>query len=351
MGQGDSGSRLVLLDGLRGVAAITVLLYHLPETVPGDFLFERGYLMVDLFFLLSGFVLALSAEPRLASGLCVTRFMLARAVRLWPMIAIGALIGSAATYLILIDDGVTMRRTFWHGVQTLMAIFLIPSLIRTRSNALFPLNGPHWSLLFEVVANAAHALVLWRLGNRALLGVVLVFAALLVFSIMERGLNTAGPFYGYWHFAVPRLGFSYCAGIWLARQWRAGARTWRVAWPVALFLPAGCVVALAAASVPSIIGDVALVMLVFPICLWLAASAVVPGAVVPALTWLGALSYPLYAIHQPFVRVAEHFSGTGWSAIIAAAVTVLLALALAAVFERRRRHRLGGGAGVSVPVR
>ncbi len=63
---GQSRHRLVALDGIRGVAALVVLLFHMQLPIPAQF--DRGYLMVDLFFMLSGFVLTLSAEPRLRGG-------------------------------------------------------------------------------------------------------------------------------------------------------------------------------------------------------------------------------------------------------------------------------------------
>lgn len=91
--QGDHGRRLVTLDGLRGMAAIAVMLYHIGNVYQFGGPFRAGYLFVDFFFLLSGFVLALSVEPRFARGWTTAAFMRARIVRLWPVIAIGALAG------------------------------------------------------------------------------------------------------------------------------------------------------------------------------------------------------------------------------------------------------------------
>lgn len=338
----DGGQRLILLDGVRGIAALAVLYYHLPRTVPGDFLFNRGYLMVDLFFLLSGFVLCLSAEPRLAAGMGAARFLRARIIRLWPMIAAGALVGSAVGYAILIlSDGIfSLRASFWHGVQTLMALALLPSIIRTRSGALFPLNGPHWSLLFELGANAVHALVLWRLGNRSILALALLFAALLIASIKQVGLNNAGPFFADWYYAIPRLGFSYCAGILLARHWLSGRGRVSAPWLVALLLPLASICLAALLEVDRIVEDAALVTVVFPALLWVAACSTAPEAARPALTWLGAISYPLYAVHTPLLKLAATFFGTPTAAMAAALGAIALAAVLAAVFERHRHHRL-----------
>src|ERR1700761_6004380 len=76
------------LDGLRGVAAIAVMLHHFrPLTAP--WLFAHGYLAVDLFFLLSGFVIAHAYDARFRKGLGVPAFLVIRLIRLWPMIAFG----------------------------------------------------------------------------------------------------------------------------------------------------------------------------------------------------------------------------------------------------------------------
>lgn len=344
--------RLIMLDGLRGMAALAVLYYHLPNSLPGAGLFARGYLMVDLFFLLSGFVLALTAEPRLAGGLGGVRFMLARVRRLWPMIAVGAGLGTGAALIFLFDRGISLHELSRHGLLALFALFLVPSLIATRSNALFPLNGPHWSLLFEVIANFFHAFVLWRLNNRTLLMIAGVFAVLLVLSIYERGLNSAGPFFSNWHHAFPRLGFSYCIGIWLARNWRDGRLRISVPWPLALFLPLLGIITAAVSGIDQPTGDAVLVIIAFPLCLLLAVSSKAPPSAVPVLGWLGAISYPLYAVHDPLLKLAQFASVRPVAQALAAIVALALAAGLAAVFERRRKHRpLASSGALSQPIR
>ena len=79
---------------MRGIAAIAVMLTHAQGKFSGIEGFSRAYLLVDFFFLLSGFVLGLAADPQLRAGMGCERFMRARWRRLWPMIAIGALLGA-----------------------------------------------------------------------------------------------------------------------------------------------------------------------------------------------------------------------------------------------------------------
>lgn len=84
------------LDGLRGVAALIVVIYHRRFWVAG---FEdwHGYLAVDFFFLPSGFVISHAYGGRLASGqLSPDRFAVARVIRLYPLIVLGAVLGTVS---------------------------------------------------------------------------------------------------------------------------------------------------------------------------------------------------------------------------------------------------------------
>ena len=67
-------ARMFQLDGLRGIAAFMIVGYHLDIVYGIGGPFQRGYLFVDLFFLLSGFVLAVSTEKKLLSGIGAIEF-------------------------------------------------------------------------------------------------------------------------------------------------------------------------------------------------------------------------------------------------------------------------------------
>src|SRR6185437_6209521 len=77
------------LDGLRGVAALAVVLYHYAS----DLIAPHGYLAVDLFFAMSGFVIASAYEAKLKDGLDVRGFLGIRAKRLAPLWMLGAIVG------------------------------------------------------------------------------------------------------------------------------------------------------------------------------------------------------------------------------------------------------------------
>ena len=86
----SSKSHFEVLDGLRGVAAIAVMLFH---SYHAEGLFHNAWSAVDLFFLLSGFVIAYSSDEHLQHGMPATQFLLRRLIRLYPMIVLGTLVG------------------------------------------------------------------------------------------------------------------------------------------------------------------------------------------------------------------------------------------------------------------
>lgn len=324
-------SRHVMLDGVRGFAALTVLALHL--NIEGLEGFRRGYLMVDLFFMLSGFVMTLAYEPKLRTGLTPLRFMIGRYRRLLPVVWLGVAIG-IGSYLVLRDANWGVRG--W-ALQVGMAMFLVPTVWISRDPALFPLNRPHWSLFFELVANAVHALVLWRLGDRAIGWVTILFALLLAWSIMEVGSNGHGAFQDLWYLGFLRVGFGYVAGVWLARRWARSKPTTTLPWPLILMLLT--IVLLAIEAVPVWIGEIFAVMIAFPVVVWLAASVHVPQRSHKPLIWLGAISYPLYATHGPILALLRDRGG-GWGAtVVAAGLSIAVAVVAMMALERARLRR------------
>ncbi|MCB2057920.1 MAG: acyltransferase [Novosphingobium sp.] len=101
------GARLSQLDGLRGIAALAIMLFHLAAVFHTSGPFVRGYLFVDLFFLLSGFVLAVSTERKLASGIGALEFAASRFVRLWPLVAVGVGVAVVRALVIGLYDPLT----------------------------------------------------------------------------------------------------------------------------------------------------------------------------------------------------------------------------------------------------
>ena len=322
--------RLPLLDGLRGIAALCVLGYHTQNVFQVHGPFGRSYLFVDFFFLLSGFVLGLVAEPRLLAGLRWNGFMVSRMRRLWPMIAIGAILGTVwfATY----ND---LQTTI---CALALALLMVPTLFHPPET--FPLNGPQWSLFMELLANLAHGLVLWKLSTRVLIAIVGLAGLLLLIERYRTGASSFQPDDFDWSLALARVGFSYTLGLVFAR-WRRSAYSqpkgcdWRA--PVLTIV--GIVFALPFLPLSHWLGDCLVTLVAFPLTFAWASTAQVPGELTPAFLWLGRLSYPLYSIHVPVSALVVLLGPSQFSFPMALLGSITMAWGLAALFERPQRSR------------
>lgn len=286
--------RLSGLDALRGVAAIMVALLHVNHSAGDAGLFSAAYLAVDLFFMISGYVLARTFDRRLGFDLSAVGFFLLRLRRLWPVMAIGALLGLFSF----------ARETSWSPAiwMTVLALGFIPQAIRPGLPA-FPANPPTWSILVELAANALHALILVRLSNRSLASIAVACLALLMLLSSDVNKGILADELG---LAMLRIGFSYTVGMLL----------WRVAGDRPRLSPA---LALAAFPALVMIGsyfagwyDFVFVAVVCPLILLgcLGESRLGP--------YLGPLSFPLYAVHYPVGNLVIDRGGSMWLAFIAA---------------------------------
>ncbi len=319
----NAGLRLPLLDGLRGLAALCVLLYHGHNLFHDDRWFAQGYLFVDFFFLLSGFVLTLAAEPKFASGLTTGQFMRGRLVRLWPTIAIGAALGAVVHSLLGGIDALPLLA---------LALLMIPSPWLSE-HEIFPLNGPQWSLLWELVANLMHGLLLRRLSNFLLLVVAGFSGFLLIAMTFASGhLAVGAPVSGWW-WGFIRVFWTYPLGIWIARRYLAAPPRQVARWWIALIAPIGFAIALPFLPISQALGDMLFVIAGVPLLFWLALGAQPPEHAVAALTWLGELSFPIYAVHLPLLRLFASFSTSMPSRIAAYACAIAFAALLARVMK------------------
>lgn len=313
----DSKPHYELLDGLRGVTALLVVWYHLFEafaTSPVDQRFNHGYLAVDFFFLLSGFVIGYAYDERWGRGLRMRDFIKRRLIRLHPMVVLGALLGAAAFFV--------QGSVRWNGepVSTgmvlaalLCGLLLIPAWPgaghEVRGNGeMYPLNGPGWSLFFEYLGNLLYMLLLRRLPTRWLtLLVALTGAALAAFAI--------GDLSGYGHLGVGwtlagsnfpggmlRLLFAFPAGLLLARRFRP-VRIRGAFWLCSLSLAVLLAMPYVGSEQNHLFNglyDTLSTLLLFPLLLWLGASGHATDAATARICgFLGDISYPLYMVHYP----------------------------------------------------
>lgn len=318
--------RLFQLDGLRGIAAFMIVFYHLDIVYRIHGPFVRGYLFVDLFFLLSGFVLAVSTEKKLNTGIGAFEFTKARFVRLWPLVAVGAGVAVVRAFTIGMADPLTLL--WWLALDLAM----IPSLAGT--GPFYRYNGPQWTLFYELLANFLHALWLRRVATGALLVLALLLGGALIYTVRQHGSDTMGvdaPTWQTWWTALPRVGFSYVLGVWMGRLYRGGLRTPALPWWLSMLLPVAGIMAVPSLPLGRAAGDLVFVMLFLPLALWSAVQSRPPLALKPAMEWLGTFSLPLYCVHLTVLVWVSELWGLSTQAWLGALAT---ALALSWIFSR-----------------
>ena len=311
------------LDALRGLSALAVVFYHLP--VGG--LAPRGYLAVDLFFLMSGFVVAHAYEERLRSGWGVGRFLLARLKRLWPLYALGIGLGVLCYQLakeFAPQHGIVVPDMPLATIVVLNVMFL-PWTAVTRW-PMFPLNSPAWSLSVEMIGNLVYGIVA-RTVSDTTLKVLTALGALGLGMIVYRahsldvGVDASNALGGYVRFA-----FSFPLGVLFYRHHRASRLPrLHVAWPFVL-AAAACVFA---GLLPlEGVGDLVAVLVIFPLLLLASLSREPAPRTAAAFAFVGALSYPLYIVHHPLLDLlrALHPAAIVWWLAVPAIIAVAAAL-------------------------
>jgi len=184
-----SKPRYEILDGLRGVAAMIVVAYHLFETYsagPVHQILNHGYLAVDFFFVLSGFVIGYAYDDRW-DRMSIKDFFKRRLVRLHPMVIMGTLIGAVFFYLGDCSAFPLIMETPWWKVllMVLLGCLMIPTPVSWDIRGWWEvnsLNGPTWSLMWEYIANILYALFI-RHFSKIALGIFVALAALLTIDI------------------------------------------------------------------------------------------------------------------------------------------------------------------------
>ena len=317
----DTKAHYDLLDGLRGVAALMVIWYHIFEGYAfagGSIIetFNHGYLAVDFFFILSGFVIGYAYDDRWGRNLTMKNFFKRRLIRLHPMVIMGAVLG-AITFCLqgcVQWDGTHIALSMIM-LSLLCTIFFIPAMpgagYEVRGNGeMFPLNGPCWSLFFEYLGNILYALFIHRLSNKAL-AVLTILLGVALASIrhfrhlrirkyggrLDTGRNKL------WR-RIAEDAFSFLHGHAFVAQLQAyqGEGAFWI-----------CAIALVALfSVPYLEGatpvctngiyEAFCVIIAFPVLVWLGASGTTTDKKSTQICkFLGDISYPVYVIHYPFM--------------------------------------------------
>jgi peptidoglycan/LPS O-acetylase OafA/YrhL len=284
------------IDGLRGMAALLVVMRHIVPLHGGHLNFQSSYLAVELFFLFSGFVIAHAYDRRFAAGLGFWTFVKVRLIRLYPLY----LLGFAIAVLTIPAARLAGLRTWpLDPLVILPGLVILPIWINFAGGLLYPFNNPSWTLFFELIANFVYALVVKRLSNRVLVGVVLVSAIFLAWTAFHFGNLDVG--YNRKHFigGFGRVFFSFFAGAAVYRLQAARPCPLRISPWILMIAAAFLLTNTIPKGLDRELYDTACALVIFPVFAYLA-TAVEPGPRGQRLFVLGgAVSYALYLIHAP----------------------------------------------------
>ncbi|UIR57007.1 acyltransferase [Sphingobacterium sp. SRCM116780] len=304
-----------ILDGLRGVAAIIVVTFHLTEPLGTghlDILVNHGYLAVDFFFLLSGFVIGYAYDDRWHK-MTIGTFFKRRIERLQPMVILGMTLGAIGFYF--------TDSTIWPFIHTIpfwkmllvmligYTILPVPLSMDIRGwQEMHPLNSVGWSLFFEYIANILYAIGVRKFSKTAL-SILVLIAAIALAHLAITSPN--GDVSGGWTLNLEqvRIGFTR-----MMYPFFAGLLLSRIAKPTHIkhaFLWCSLLIALVL-YMPRI-GDAEhlwmngvyesiCIIIIFPLIIYLGASGVIHTQTEHKICkFLGDISYPLYLVHYPLV--------------------------------------------------
>lgn len=374
-GFADTKPHYELLDGLRGVAAILVLFYHIfegfsfAEVTNGDgdgiiTTLNHGHIAVDFFFILSGFVISYAYDSRWKS-MNTWQFFKRRLIRLHPMLVMGAVIGFLAFAFVGFErwDG-TAASAGWVMTALLLTMFMIPAVpglpYEVRGNGeMFPLNGPGWSLFFEYIGNILYALIIRRFSTKILAAFTLLLGIAHAWFFIGNisGYDMIGVGWtidevNFWGGLV-RMLFPFSMGMLLARTFKP-RKARGTFWICSIIL-----IVLFAVPYIKPCGEISLnslyefvcIAFIFPFVVWLGACGNSNGNIThKANKLLGDLSYPLYIVHYPIMYIfyawliEERYYTLEecWpTALLVVASSILLALACLKLYDEPVRRWLG----------
>lgn len=324
----DTKPHYELLDGLRGVAAILVLIYHIfegfafAESTNGEgsgliTTLNHGHIAVDFFFILSGFVISYAYDDRWGK-MSLGGFFKRRLIRLHPMLIMGAVVGVISFLLTGCQQwSGEVTPISWVMIALLLTIFMVPALpglpYEVRGNGeMFPLNGPMWSLFFEYIGNILYALVIRRLSTKLLAVLTAILGVLHAWIFVGdlSGYDSVGIGWtidtiNFWGGLV-RMLFPFSMGMLLARTFKPrevkGAFWICSAMLIAVFA-VPYIVKSGAISLNSLY-EVVCIAVIFPIIVWLGACGKGGDNYTGRINnFLGELSYPLYIVHYPIMYI------------------------------------------------
>ena len=356
----ESKPRYEILDGLRGVAALMVVAFHIFERYSGGpcgQIINHGYLAVDFFFVLSGFVVGYAYDDRWGK-MTMTDFFKRRLTRLHPMLIAGGFFGLLMFYFGFCDEFSLIDKTVW---WQLVALFFVGCLMIPVTAGMdvrgwaetYPLNGPQWSLMLEYLANIVYAFILRRLPNIVLWILLIVAAA----ATIDLGLSlnifgtkpaefdyTTGSFIGgwgiegwQWHIAVVRVSFPFLAGLLIARYQKFITIKGGFWWCALMIIIVQAIPRIGGANPENFwqngLYETICIIALFPLVVTIGAGSKLSGPFSQKFCkFLGDISYPIYITHYPLIYMQMSWAEAHENAPLSQQIFVGAALFLLAIF-------------------
>lgn len=285
-----------ILDGLRGIAALAVVIFHFMEWVYTDSsqnFIGHGFLAVDFFFCLSGFVIGYAYDDRIAK-MGILEFFKSRIIRLHPLVIAGSILGLLAFLFDPFGGHPELYSTGKIILTFFCSLLLIPlPIIEDRGFNLFSFNAPSWSLFWEYIANIVYAFFLYRIKRNYLLLLTLL-SAVAICLVCYRSGNLLGGWSGptFWD-GCARISYSFLAGLLIYRSnWIIKNKLGFIGLSILLLL---------AFIMPSSkwnwLSEPFVVLVYFPLLIALGAGSTLTPGLKKVCIFSGKISYPLYMTH------------------------------------------------------
>jgi peptidoglycan/LPS O-acetylase OafA/YrhL len=318
------------LDGLRGVAAFAVVIFHFMEIVipdPNNNFIAHAYLAVDFFFCLSGFVIAYAYDDKI-KNIGIGTFLKRRFIRLHPLVVIGSVFG-LLTFIFDPFSNLIQSYTGKMGLMFVLSCLMIPfPIVKERYFNLFHLNPPTWSLFWEYIANIAYAIVLVKLPKKVLWVLTAVTAMALVYEARRSGNLCVGWGGDNIRGGAIRVAFSFLAGMMVYRMgWIIKSKLGFIALSL-LLLPAFL---FPFSKTWNWYAEPFVVIFYFPFLIMLGAGSLTHKANA-ICRFSGRISYPLYMVHYPFMWIFFSYVDKFKPAANELALVIIIGTALLVAF-------------------
>jgi peptidoglycan/LPS O-acetylase OafA/YrhL len=322
--------RFDLLDGLRGIAAVAVMIYHYTE-IAGLRWLTGAWVAVDLFFVLSGFVIAYSYGKKILDGMSFQQFIAVRLIRLGPLYVLGLIIGLIGAGLMSPAHQAAQLTETEIAKAAILGLLWLPNYniaswpfgVGTPWAFVFPLNGPAWSLFFELFVNILFFSYVYRYRNFS--SIKLVFFASLVFITCTISFGIFNPGWSSrdFPFGFPRVIAEFFLG---ALIFALGIHQKRISIDFSAFCALLTLILFFSGN--KNIAFVSSITLV-PLTIASISTVAIHGAQKSICKVLGEISYPLYIIHVPLFRlIYELFNITSLNPIVQVSLMACIAVGL-----------------------